>query len=73
MAVLMADAGASSGAQLSLDLATYIAKLPANVKAAVFASPWTAQALFRALPPLAKQYILRLLYVDAPVSTGARE
>lgn len=57
-------------AQQSLDLASYIAHLEPGVKQQVFASSWTAQALFRALSPLAKQYILRLVYVDGGVSTG---
>eukprot|EP00882_Tetradesmus_deserticola_P017582 GHRQ01018834.1.p2 GENE.GHRQ01018834.1~~GHRQ01018834.1.p2 ORF type:complete len:166 (+),score=37.91 GHRQ01018834.1:813-1310(+) len=48
----------------SLDLASYIAALPPTIKFDVFSSPWTTQALFRALSPLSKQYILRLLYVD---------
>lgn len=54
----------------SLDLASYIANLPPDAKQQVFASSWTAQALFRALSPLAKQYILRLVYVDAAISEG---
>lgn len=54
----------------SLDLASYIASLSADVKAEVFASSWTAQALFRALSPLAKQYILRLLYIDGGLPQG---
>lgn len=58
--------------QSSLDLASFLAGLPPDVKSQVFASSWTAQALFRALTPLEKQYILRLMYVDASVSAGAR-
>lgn len=54
----------------SLDLASYIAALPPDVKHEVFSSPWTSQALFRALAPLAQQYILRLLYIDTPVGKG---
>jgi hypothetical protein len=54
----------------SLDLASYIAALPPQIKFDVFSSPWTTQALFRALSPLAQQYILRLLYVDDGVSKG---
>jgi hypothetical protein len=54
----------------SLDLASYIAALPPQIKFDVFSSPWTTQALFRALSPLAQQYILRLLYVDEGISKG---
>lgn len=60
-------------AQQSLDLASYIANLSADVKEEVFASSWTAQALFRALTPLAKQYILRLVYIDGGVRQGVRK
>lgn len=60
-------------AQQSLDLASYIAHLEPGVKQQVFASSWTAQALFRALSPLAKQYILRLVYVDGGVSTDSMQ
>lgn len=55
----------------SLDLASYIANLSADIKEQVFGSSWTAQALFRALTPLAKQYILRLVYIDGGVQQGA--
>eukprot|EP00879_Flechtneria_rotunda_P018775 GHRR01019708.1.p1 GENE.GHRR01019708.1~~GHRR01019708.1.p1 ORF type:complete len:102 (+),score=30.93 GHRR01019708.1:298-603(+) len=60
-----------SGVQQSLDLATYISALPEQIKREVFSSPWTSQALFRALAPLAQQYILRLLYIDDPIPKDA--
>ncbi|XP_024515556.1 general transcription and DNA repair factor IIH subunit TFB2 [Selaginella moellendorffii] len=34
---------------------------------ALYASKWTCQAVLRSLPPLAKLYVLRLLYLDAAV------
>jgi hypothetical protein len=55
----------------SLDLASYIANLSADIKGLVYSSSWTAQALFRALTPLAKQFILRLIYADGGVQQGA--
>lgn len=54
-----------------LDLSSYIGSLAPDVKADVFSGSWTAQALFRALTPLAKQYILRLVYIDGGVPAGA--
>lgn len=57
--------------QQSLNLVAYVrdALAPAARRAA-YASPWTCQALLRALPALAQQHVLRLLYVDAPVPEG---
>lgn len=63
--------GEAAQSQQTLDLASYVANLAAEVREEVFASSWTAQALFRALSPLAKQYILRLVYIDGGVSSGA--
>jgi hypothetical protein len=59
--------------QQSLNLVAYVrdALAPAARRAA-YASPWTCQALLRALPALAQQHVLRLLYVDAPVPEGER-
>jgi hypothetical protein len=58
-------------AEAQLDLATYLAALPSAVKRQVLSAPWTALALMRSLTPLAKQFCLRMLYVDTPVSRGA--
>lgn len=63
--------GEAAQPQQTLDLASYVANLAAEVREEVFASSWTAQALFRALSPLAKQYILRLVYIDGGVPGGA--
>jgi hypothetical protein len=65
--------GEAAQPQQTLDLASYVANLAAEVREEVFASSWTAQALFRALSPLAKQYILRLVYIDGGVPAGAAE
>jgi len=58
--------------QQSLNLVAYVrdALAPAARRAA-YASPWTCQAMLRALPALAQQHALRLLYVDGPVPEGA--
>lgn len=51
-----------------MNLVTYLEGLPALTLARLYESHWTCQAVLRSLPPLAKQYILRLLFVDKPLS-----
>ncbi len=69
MALLSEDGGAEI-AQISF--VEYVASLPAaKVDALYGGSRWTCAALLRALPPLGKQLVLRLLHVDAPLSAGA--
>ncbi|KAL3681904.1 hypothetical protein R1sor_024860 [Riccia sorocarpa] len=46
-----------------------VAALPAAKLDDLYESPWTCQAVVRSLPPLAKQYVLRLLFVEAAVSS----
>ncbi|BBN14722.1 transcription initiation factor TFIIH subunit 4 [Marchantia polymorpha subsp. ruderalis] len=46
-----------------------VAALPAAKLDELYGSPWTCQAVVRSLPPLAKQYVLRLLFVEAAVSS----
>eukprot|EP00898_Chlorokybus_atmophyticus_P003892 jgi/Chlat1/4503/Chrsp29S04577 len=48
-----------------MDFLEYLGSLPALKLDRLYASHWTCQALLRSLPPLAKQYVLRLLFVDA--------
>jgi transcription initiation factor TFIIH subunit 4 len=36
----------------------------------LYESMWTCQAVLRSLPPVAKQYVLRLLYVDQPLPSS---
>jgi hypothetical protein len=50
---------------------SFIVALPAETRSVLYQSTWTCQALFRALGPLAQQYVLRLLYVNTPVEQGA--
>ncbi|NBS71265.1 hypothetical protein EBT31_20505, partial [bacterium] len=38
---------------------------------ALYESQWTCMATFRALPPLAKHYVMRLLFIES-VPLGAR-
>lgn len=44
--------------------------LPKEQLGALYESPWTCNALLRALQPLSRLYITRLLLVTAPVPTG---
>ena len=51
----------------------YVASLPAAKVDALYAeSRWTCAALLRALPPLGKHVVLRLLHVDEAFTLGAR-
>ncbi|GBF95756.1 general transcription factor IIH subunit 4-like [Raphidocelis subcapitata] len=65
----MGAPGASAAFQ-SLNLASYIAALPPDTRTQLYASPWTCQAVFRELEPLAQQYALRLLYAGDGVPDG---
>lgn len=53
----------------TLNLVTYLEELPPIKLSKIYTSQWTCQAVLRSLPPLAKQYVLRLLFV----STAAPE
>eukprot|EP00210_Caulerpa_lentillifera_P002771 g2648.t1 len=53
---------------VSESLTTFLEALPARKLRGLYDNQWTCQAVFRSLPPLAKQYCLRLLFVDEPVS-----
>lgn len=35
--------------------------------------PWTCRAVFQSLPPLAKQYVMRLLCLEEPITRGLLE
>ena len=45
----------------------FLSGLPPRQIDRLYASPWACLAVLRALPPLAKHYAMRLLYVDAHV------
>ncbi|CAI5990958.1 unnamed protein product, partial [Closterium sp. NIES-64] len=47
--------------------ADYLASLPAAQLDRLYSSLYTCQAVLRSLPPLAKQYVLRLLFLTDPV------
>ncbi|KIZ06628.1 RNA polymerase II transcription factor B subunit 2 [Monoraphidium neglectum] len=68
---MQADAAAAHPPALqSLNLASYIASLAPEARSQLYSSPWTCQAVFRALEPLGQQYVLRLLYAPEPLPDG---
>ena len=54
-----------------MDLPSYLASLPRLKLDALYESPWTCRAVLRSLPPLAKQYVLRMLLLDSALPEGA--
>lgn len=52
-------------------LLPFLESLPPAAVEAAYASRWTCAALVRALPPLAKHVVMRLVHVDTAVPTGA--
>lgn len=53
-----------------VNIISYVETLDAAVRDKLYESSWTCQAMLRSLQPLAKQYVLRLLWVDRPVAKG---
>ncbi|CAD7699214.1 unnamed protein product [Ostreobium quekettii] len=47
-----------------MNLTDFLQSLEASHLARLYDHQWTVQAVFRSLPPVAKQYALRLLFVD---------
>lgn len=66
------SAGAPSGSpgNDTLDLLAYFEGLDTKRRADLYSSPWICLAVFRNLPPLARTYIMRLLYVAEPFALG---
>ena len=69
--MLPGAAAAHPPALQSLNLTSYIVSLAPEARSQLYGSPWTCQAVFRALEPLAQQYALRLLYAPDPLADGA--
>jgi hypothetical protein len=55
-----------------MDLIGLLQDILAEEQGLLFQSRWTCQATLRALPPLAKTYIMRLLMVEGEVREGER-
>eukprot|EP00955_Chlamydomonas_euryale_P026371 278381-Chlamydomonas_euryale.AAC.13 len=53
-----------------VNVLSYVETLPPDIRDKLFESPWTCQAVLRSLQPLAKQYILRLMWIERPVLQG---
>ena len=53
-----------------VNVVSYVEGLTREVRDMLYVSPWTCQAVLRSLSPLAKQYVLRLLWIDRPVGKG---
>lgn len=53
-----------------MDLGSYVAQLPSDKRATLYDSHWTCQALLRSLPPVAQQYVLRMLFLNSPIERG---
>ena len=53
-----------------MDFISWLEALPPETVAKLYCSHWACQAVLRGLPPVAKHYVLRLLYLDGPVATG---
>jgi hypothetical protein len=51
-----------------MDFLSWLETLPSSTVGKLYQSHWASQAVLRGLQPLAKQYILRLLFVDVPVA-----
>jgi transcription initiation factor TFIIH subunit 4 len=47
----------------AVNILSYVESLNENVRDMLYESPWTCQAVFRSLQPLAKQYVLRMLWI----------
>ena len=54
-----------------MDFVSWLEGLPGITMEKLYASHWACQAALRGLPPLAKLYVLRLLYLESPVPASA--
>lgn len=53
-----------------MDLVAYLETLPAVHLAKLYKSPFTCLAVLRSLPPLAKQYVMRLVFLRKAIAEG---
>lgn len=52
---------------VTMDAFDFLETLPNATLERLYEDPWACQAVFQALPPLAQQFVMRLLSCDAPV------
>lgn len=50
-----------------MDAFEFLETLPGATLERLYEDPWACQAVFQALPPLAQQFVLRLLACESPV------
>ena len=55
-----------------MDLISYLEGLPPGAVGSLYGSYWTCRAVLRGMPPLAKQYVMRLVLLDEGVAEGKR-
>ena len=53
-----------------MDFVSWLEALPAATVGKLYGSQWACQAVLRSLPPLAKQYVARMLFVEAPIPSS---
>ena len=53
-----------------MDFVYWLEALPAATVGKLYGSQWACQAVLRSLPPLAKQYVARMLFVETPIPSG---
>lgn len=53
-----------------MDFTAYIQTLSVGKRTLLYQSPWTSLAVFRNLPPLGQQYVMRLLFLSQPFPKG---
>jgi hypothetical protein len=53
-----------------VNIISYIKSLAPSTRDTLYSSPWTCQAVLRSLQPLAKQYALKLLWIEQPMARG---
>lgn len=51
-----------------MDLVDYVAALPPVKIADLYQNPFTCLAILRSLPPIAKQYVMKLVLIEKAVS-----
>ena len=53
-----------------MDFVSWLEALPAATVGKLYGSQWACQAVLRSLPPLAKQYVVRMLFVETPIPSS---
>lgn len=56
--------------QISMDAFEYLQSIGDSSIDLLYRDPWTCQAVFQSLPPVGKQFVVRLLCIDTPIATS---